>query len=67
MTRRNVLVVLAALAVAVVLLRRRREATAARIDVYNEDGSMISLEHGTPQADRMLSLAADALAASRSV
>jgi hypothetical protein len=65
MTLRKALVVLAAVAVAVALLRRRREATAARIDVYYEDGSMISLERGTPQADRMLSLAADALAASR--
>ena len=66
MTRRKVLVVLAAAAGAVALLSRRRKATAARIDVYYEDGSMISLERGTPQADRMLSLAADALAASRS-
>jgi hypothetical protein len=64
MTRRNALVVLAAAAGAVVLLRRRK-VTAARVDVYYEDGSMISLERGTPQADRMLSLAADALAASR--
>ncbi|HEV8249201.1 MAG TPA: hypothetical protein VGQ15_04465 [Gaiellaceae bacterium] len=64
MTRRSVLVVLAALAGAVFLLRRRKGA-AARVDVYYEDGSMLSLERGTPQADRMLALAADALAATR--
>jgi hypothetical protein len=64
MTRRSVLVVLAALAGAVFLLRRRKR-TAARVDVYYEDGSMLSLERGTPQADRMLALAADALAATR--
>ena len=64
MTRRKALVLLAAAAGAVALLRRRR-ATAARVDVYYEDGSMISLERGTPRADRMLALAADALAAAR--
>lgn len=64
MTRRSALVLVAAAAGAVALLRRRR-ATAARIDVYYEDGSVISLERGTPQADRMLALAADALAAAR--
>jgi hypothetical protein len=65
MTRRKALVVLAAAAGAVALLRRRRRATAARVDVYLEDGSMVSLERGAPQADRMLALAADALAAAR--
>ena len=64
MTTRRTLVLLAAAAGAVALLRRR-QATAARVDVYYEDGSMISLERGTPQADRMLALAADALAAAR--
>ena len=64
MTRRKALVLLAAAAGAVALLRRR-QATAARIDVYFEDGSMVSLERGAPQADRMLALAGDALAATR--
>ena len=65
MTTRKTLVLLALTAGAVALLRRR-EATAARVDVYYEDGSMITLERGTPQAERMLALAAGALAAARS-
>jgi hypothetical protein len=64
MTRRNALVLLAAAAGAVALLRHRK-TTAARVDVYLEDGSMVSLERGAPQADRMLALAAEALAAAR--
>jgi hypothetical protein len=64
MTLRKALVLLAAAAGAVALLRRR-QATAARVDVYFEDGSMVSLERGAPQADRMLALAGDALAATR--
>ena len=64
MTRRKALVALALAAGAVALLRRR-QATAARVDVYFQDGSMVSLERGAPQADRMLALAGDALAATR--
>jgi hypothetical protein len=64
MTRRKALVLLAAAAAAVAVLRRHK-STAARVDVYLEDGSMVTLERGAPQADRMLALAADALAATR--
>ena len=64
MTRRKTLVLLAAAAGAVAVLRRHK-STAARVDVYFQDGSMVTLERGAPQADRMLALAADALAATR--
>ena len=43
--------------------RRRTERRRTRVDLYFEDGSMVSLEAGRPDADRMLPLAAEALAA----
>jgi len=61
MSRRSVLVALAAVAGAVALVRRRK--VAERVDVYYGDGSMLSLERGTPQARRMLALAGKAIAA----
>jgi hypothetical protein len=64
MTTRKTLVLLAAAAGAVAVLRRHR-STTARVDVYFQDGSMVTLERGAPQADRTLALAADALAATR--
>jgi hypothetical protein len=63
MSRRSLLVAMAAAAGALALLRRRKGT--ARVDVYYEDGSMLSLERGTPQAQRMLALAGEALAAVR--
>ena len=64
MIPRKALVVLAVAAGAVAVLRRHK-STAARVDVYFQDGSMVTLERGAPQADRMLALAANALAATR--
>jgi hypothetical protein len=64
MSRRSVLVAVAAVMGALALLRRRQGAT--QVDVYYEDGSMLSLDAGTPQAKRMLALAAEALATVRS-
>lgn len=43
--------------------RRRTERRRTRIDLYFEDGSMVSLEAGRPDADRMLPLAGEALEA----
>ena len=40
-------------------LARRRE----RVDVYFEDGSMITFDDGSPEAAELLSIARDALAA----
>jgi len=42
---------------------RRRTVHAERADLYFEDGSMLSLSQGAPEADRLLPLAAEALAA----
>jgi hypothetical protein len=64
MRRRNVLVALGAAAGTVAVFRRRR-AGSARVDVLYEDGSVVSLEHGLPQAERMLAAARNALAAAR--
>jgi hypothetical protein len=45
-----------------VLLRRRAARRRERVDLYAEDGSMISLDVGTPEAARLLPLARDLLA-----
>ena len=45
------------------LFKRKRERNASRADLYFEDGSMLSLALGAPEADRLLPLAAEALAA----
>jgi hypothetical protein len=42
-------------------LARRRE----RVDVYFDDGSMITYDDGSPEADTLLPIARDALAAAR--
>jgi hypothetical protein len=55
---------LAGLAGALVFLRRRA-GTAERVDVYYEDGSVVSLARGTPQAERMLAIAHEAVRAAR--
>lgn len=59
-SRRLVLGVLAAVAGAV-LLRRRTISRGEHVDLYYDDGSMISLENGGPDAERMLAIARDAL------
>ena len=60
------LVTLVAVAVgAAVVLRRRVGGSRERVDLYFEDGSMASFEEGSPDADRMLGFAREALAAAR--
>ena len=44
---------------------RRRGVRQERVDLYYEDGSMVSLAEGSPDAGRLLPLARDVLAASR--
>jgi hypothetical protein len=44
---------------------RRRTARADRVDLYYEDGSMLSLGAGNQDADRLLSLARDVLSGAR--
>ena len=56
-------VLLAAGSVAGSLLYRRRAARRReRVDLYADDGSMISLDDGTPEAARLLPIARDLLA-----
>jgi hypothetical protein len=60
------LVALAAVAVgAAVVLRRRAGSGRERVDLYYEDGSMTTLEDGTPEATELLGHAREALAAVR--
>jgi hypothetical protein len=47
------------------LLRRRASRRRERVDLYFEDGSMVSLAEGSPEAERLLPLARDVLSAAR--
>jgi hypothetical protein len=59
---------LAAVAVgAALVLRRRAAGSRQRVDLYYEDGSMETLEEGTPEAVPLLGHARDALAAAHTV
>ena len=60
------LLTLAALAAGtVVAVRRLFGGERMRADLYYEDGSMTSLEGGSPGSDQLFALAADALGAAR--
>jgi len=60
------LAALAAVAVgAAVVLRRRAAGSRERVDLYYEDGSMTTLEDGTPDALALLGYARDAFVAAR--
>jgi hypothetical protein len=48
-----------------VLYRRRAARRRQRVDLYYEDGSMLSLPEGSPGAARLLPLAHDLLRAVR--
>ena len=62
---------LAALALAVgailgtVFFRRRAGHRRDRVDLYFEDGSMVSLVEGSPEAEKLLPVAREALGAAR--
>jgi len=43
------------------LVRRRAARRRERVDLYAEDGSMLSLADGTPEAERLLGLARELL------
>ena len=49
-----------------VAVRRSFARRPERVDVYVDDGSMISVAAGSAEADALLSVARDALAAARS-
>jgi hypothetical protein len=38
-------------------LARRRDARRERVQLYFDDGSMLTLEHGGPEAERLLGIA----------
>jgi len=48
-----------------VLYRRSTGRRRDRVDVYFDDGSMVSLVEGSPEADKLLPVARDVLAAAR--
>jgi hypothetical protein len=48
-----------------VLYRRRAVRRRARVDLYYDDGSMVSLPEGSPAAEQLLALAHDLLHAVR--
>ena len=50
---------------ATALWRSRRAGAHERVDLYFDDGSMVSLAPGDADADRLLGLARDALSAAR--
>jgi hypothetical protein len=50
---------------AAIVLRRRATGSRERVDLYYEDGSMATLEEGTPDAVALLGHAREALAAAR--
>ena len=49
-----------------VLFRRSFARRRDHVDVYFDDGSMVSFVDGSPEAERLLPAARDALAAARS-
>jgi hypothetical protein len=61
---RKAVLLLAAAGAAVAYLRRRRPSPE-RVDLYFEDGSMFSLAGDSGQADRLVQLSRDVLAAAR--
>ena len=68
MRARNVVGVLAgaaALAGAIVFVRTKAAVDREHVDVYFADGSMVSLEPGSADGNRLLPLARRAIAAAR--
>ena len=55
----------AASAAGAVLLRRRAARRRERIDLYLEDGSLVSFTQGSPDAERLLLHAREALRAAQ--
>jgi len=47
------------------ILLRRRARSRDRVELYFDDGSLVTVGKGAPDAERLLSLARDLLAAAR--
>ena len=52
-------------AAAAAVWRLRRSSPSERVDLHFDDGSMISFEPGSPEAERLLPLARDVLSQAR--
>jgi hypothetical protein len=48
-----------------VIFRRSFAKPRERVDIYFDDGSMVSFIDGSPEADKLLPVAVDVLAAAR--
>jgi hypothetical protein len=48
-----------------VLYRRRAARRLERVDLYADDGSMVSVADGSPDAERLLTLARELMAVAR--
>ena len=48
-----------------VLVRRRAARRRERVDLYADDGSMASISDGSPDAERLLTLARELMALAR--
>jgi hypothetical protein len=48
-----------------VLVRRSTRRRRDRVDVYFDDGSMVSLVEGSPEAEKLLGVAQDVISAAR--
>lgn len=64
--RRLLALGVAGAAAGIALWRRRAGAPAERVDLHFEDGSMVSLPTASEDAERLLELARDVLAAASS-
>jgi hypothetical protein len=58
---RRLLAVLLFVVAPLLYLARRRDERRERIHLYYDDGSMVTLEHGAPEAERLLAIARAAL------
>ncbi len=61
----NALLLVAGSASGALLLRRRAARRRERVDLYFDDGSMMSLTEGSPDAEQLLPLARRVLEAAR--
>jgi hypothetical protein len=59
--------VLGAGAAAATVMLRRRAQPKPRVELYFEDGTLTTVEAGSPGSDRLLALAREALTAARPV